>query len=81
LLVTGKEDWTHADTIQAMEIQEIQARPVSSPIDLSGAVIALHSSTARTPNDGSSNGEAIAIIRNLQTGRYEAYRISITCPN
>ena len=81
LLVTGKGDWTHADTIQAVEIHERQAQPVSSPIELAGSVIALHSSAARTTDDASANAGAIAIARNLQTGRYEAYRLSITCPN
>ena len=81
LLVTGTGDWTHPDTIQAMEIQERQAHPVSSPIQLEGAVIAMHSPSARTLNEASANAEAVAIVRNLQTGRYEAYRISITCPN
>jgi hypothetical protein len=81
LLVTGKEDWTRADTIQAMEIQERQALPVSSPIELGGSVIALHSSATRTMEEASASAIAVAIIRNLQTGRYEAYRLSITCPN
>jgi len=81
LLVTGTGDWTHTDTIQAMEILERQALPVSSPIQLEGAVIAMHSPAARTLNEASANAEAVAIVRNLQTGRYEAYRISITCPN
>jgi hypothetical protein len=81
LLVTGTGDWTHTDTIQAMEIQERQALPVSSPIQLEGAVIAMHSPAARTLDETSANAKAVAIVRNLQTGRYEAYRISITCPN
>jgi hypothetical protein len=81
LLVTGKGDWTHADTIQAVEIHERQAQPVSSPIELAGAVIALHSPGARIVDEASANAGAIAIARNLQTGRYEAYRLSISCPN
>jgi hypothetical protein len=80
LLVTGTGDWTHADTIQAMEIRERQAQAVSSPIELPGAVIALHYSAARNVDEASASSSAVAIIRNLQTGRYEAYRLSITCP-
>lgn len=81
LLVTGKGDWTRADTIQAVEIQERQAQSVSPPIEFTGAVIALHSPEMRTAVEASANANAIAVVRNLQTGRYEVYRLSITCPN
>jgi hypothetical protein len=81
LLVTGTGDWTHTDTIQALEIQERQVQMVSSPIELPGAVIALHSAAGRTVDEVSANAGSVAIVRNLQTGRYEAYRLSITCPN
>jgi hypothetical protein len=81
LLVTGKGDWTRADTIQAVEIQERQAQPVSSPIELAGAVTALHALATRFAGERSAGGSALAVVRNLQTGRYEAYRVSITCPN
>jgi hypothetical protein len=81
LLVTGKGDWTNADTLQAVEIQERRAQSVSAPIELAGAVIALHSTATRTASEASASASAIAVIRNLQTGRYEAYRLSISCPN
>jgi len=81
LLVTGKGDWTQADTIQAVEIQERRAQSVSPPIEIAGAVIALHSPAVRTAGEASASASAVAIVRNLQTGRYEAYRLSITCPN
>lgn len=81
LLVTGKGDWTRADSIQAMEIQERRAQSVSSPIEVAGAVIALHTPAMRTADEASASASAVAVIRNLQTGRYEAYRLSVTCPN
>lgn len=81
LLVTGKGDWTSADTLQAVEIRERQAQSVSAPIELAGAVTALHSPATRTARETSASTSAVAVIRNLQTGRYEAYRLSITCPN
>jgi hypothetical protein len=81
LLVTGKGDWTSADTLQAVEIRERQARSVSVPIELAGAVIALHSLATKTASEASGSPNAVAVVRNLQTGRYEAYLLSITCPN
>jgi hypothetical protein len=81
LLVTGKGDWTTADTVQAVEIQERRAQSVSAPIEFAGAVTALHSPATRTASEASASTSAVAVIHNLQTGRYEAYRLSITCPN
>jgi hypothetical protein len=81
ILVTGTGDWTKADTVEAMEIQGRRARAVSSRIELAGPVIALHAGTTRSTGDTSADGGAVAIVRNLQTGRYEAYRLSLTCEN
>lgn len=81
LLVTGKGDWTSADTIQAMEIQERKAHPVSPPIEFPGPVTALYPLVTRSAGEGSPGPNTSAVIRNLQTGHYEAYRVSITCPN
>jgi len=81
LLVTGQGDWTRTDTIQAMEIQERQAQPVSSPLEVAGAVTALHALAPQFAGDGATGASALAVVRNLQTGRYEAYRLSITCSN
>jgi hypothetical protein len=81
LLVTAKGDWTRTDMIQAVEIQERRAQSVSLPIELAGSVVALHSPAARTAGEASAGAAAIAVVRNLQTGRHEAYQLSITCPN
>jgi hypothetical protein len=81
LLVTGKADRTKADSVRAVEIQLRQARDVSSPLEMPGPVIELHTAMMRTAADISDNTSAIAIVRNLQTGRYEAYRLTITCGN
>jgi hypothetical protein len=81
LLVTGQRDWTQADTIQAVEIRERRAQPVTSPVEVAGAVIALHTPATRSADEASASASAVAVVRNLRTGRYEVYRLSITCPN
>jgi hypothetical protein len=79
LLVTGKGDWTNTDEIQAIDINERQAQSVSVPLEFPGPIIALHTPAARTPDNAAANARAVAVARNLQTGRYEAYQLSITC--
>jgi hypothetical protein len=79
LLMTGKGDWNEPDKIQAVEIQDRRMNVVSPPIEFPGAVIGLH--TPKTAADAGSNGSAIAMIHNLQTGMYEAYRLTLACDN
>jgi hypothetical protein len=81
LLVTGKEDWTKQDQIQAVDIQEQQARAVSDPMEFPGPVVVLHTPGMRTTTNAVANAKAVAVDRNLQSGRYEAYLLSITCSN
>jgi hypothetical protein len=81
LLVTGKLDWTKNDEIRAVEIRQRRAQPVSAGMEFPGPVIALHSPNMRPIQDADANASAVAIIRNLQTGRYEAYLVTITCSN
>jgi hypothetical protein len=71
LLVTGKGDWTVPDTIQAFEIRGLQAASVSPAQELSGPVTALHNSE--------DSKTAIAVVKNLVTNHYEAYRLSVAC--
>ncbi|MGB7282501.1 MAG: hypothetical protein WBE13_09590 [Candidatus Acidiferrum sp.] len=83
LLVSGKDDWTKPDEIQAIDIQERRTQPVSDPMEFSGPIVALRTpgtrSAANTTADFTANTEAVAVDRNLQTGRYEAYLLSIAC--
>jgi hypothetical protein len=81
LLVTGKMDWTKNDEIRAVEIRQAHAQPVSASLEFPGPLIALHSPRMRPVQDTDANESAVAIIRNLQTGRYEAYLVTITCSN
>jgi hypothetical protein len=81
LLVTGKTDWTKNDEIRAVEVRQRRAQPVSVGLEFPGPVIALHSPSMRPIQDADTNASAVAIIRDLQTGRYEAYLVTITCSN
>lgn len=72
-LATGGRDYTQADSVQVFEIRAggtaTSAVAVSSELDFPGPVMALHS-VSPTPR---------AVVRNLTTGNYEAYRLSFTC--
>jgi hypothetical protein len=65
----GTGDYTQPDSVQAFEQQWDTFDPLSDELSFPGPVMALHV-TDRVPT---------AIVRNLQTGNYEAYRISVTC--
>ena len=75
ILATRVGDWTERDAVQAFEIPEGQPpkQPVavSQPLEFSGPVMALWPATP--------DGTAGAVIRNLQTGRYEAHTLSLSC--
>jgi hypothetical protein len=66
VLTTRPGDWTEADAIQAYEIRDHQLVPVGAAVDVPGPVMSLDDS-------------GIAVVRNLKTGKYEAYNITITC--
>ena len=69
ILVTRDGDWTQPDAIQAFDIVEHQAVPVSAPLDFNGPI------TALWPE---GENEALAVSRNLKTGLYEAYLLRAT---
>lgn len=71
LLATRPGDWTEADAIQAFEIVDGKAVAVSAPIQFPGPITALWS--------GDLDDFAHAVVRNLETGRYEAYNLSLSC--
>jgi len=66
-LLTGLRDYTEPDTVQAFQGRTGGATAVSAELSLPGPVMSLHSDAPR------------AIVRNLKTGNYEAYRLSISC--
>ena len=79
LLVTGSGDWTKPDEIQVMDIEERRAQAVSDPMAFPGPVVVLHTPGTRTATNAAANSRAIAVDRNLQTGRCEAYLLTISC--
>jgi hypothetical protein len=72
-LVTGPGDYTQTDFIQLFGPDLAQHRPTGKPLSnqlaFAGPVMDLHA-------DGTG---ARAVVRNLETGSYEAHRISIEC--
>jgi hypothetical protein len=71
LLVTGTGDGEAADVVRAFEIADREPVEVSAPVELPGPVTALW-----TSSDARS---AIAVVRNLKTGNYDAIELAITC--
>lgn len=79
LLVTSSTDWTKPDAIQAVEVRDRRAVPVSAPMEFSGPIVALRTPGTRAVDPTTPTAQAFAIDHNLQTGRYDAYLLSITC--
>jgi len=59
------------DTLRAFEFADRDPIAVSQPLDFSGTITAVW-----TDSTGSS---AVAVARDSQAGRYEAFRITLTC--
>ena len=70
-LLTGLRDYTEPDSVQAFQGKPGGATAVSAELNLPGPVMAL--------NSNSITDAPRAIVRNLKSGNYEAYRLSITC--
>lgn len=68
-LVTGARDYTEKDSIQVFQMEPNGPVAMSAALDFPGPIVALH-----TAPDAPR-----AIVRNLTTGDYEAYRLAISC--
>ncbi|HEX4643377.1 MAG TPA: hypothetical protein VH161_07910 [Candidatus Acidoferrales bacterium] len=68
-LATADGDDTHTDSVQLFETEPGGHLPRSKELDFPGPIIALHVGVD-APR---------AVVRNLATGNYEAYRLSFTC--
>ena len=68
-LATAARDDTQPDTLQVFQLEPNGATPMSAPLDFPGPILDLHA--APGPNR--------AMVRNLATGNYEAYRLDISC--
>ncbi len=71
VLATKPGDATQIDAVTTYEFDGTQMVAVSAAVDLPGPVSVLSS--------GTEGKFAVAIVRNLKTGRYEAYRLSVSC--
>jgi hypothetical protein len=73
VLVTGKEDWTHADFVQGyeMEANGQGATASGNPTEFGGPVTSLWWT--------GTEGVARAVVHNLNTGNYEAYIAAASC--
>jgi len=70
-LVTGTGDDTQPDFVEVVVPQNLGSAVASNRIDFPGPVLAVH---------GGISGESTNLIaKNLHTGNYEAYRLSISC--
>jgi hypothetical protein len=70
LLVMSTGDDTQNDSLRAFELPDREPVQVSAPQEFPGPITALWSHDANS---------ATAVARNLRTGLYEAYSVSITC--
>jgi hypothetical protein len=59
------------DTVEAFEFSDREAITASQPADFNGAITALWAETSGT--------NAIAIVHNSETGKYDAFRLTIDC--
>jgi hypothetical protein len=68
-LATSARDYTQMDSLQVFQTESAGAVAVSTELDFPGPITALHA-VSDTPR---------AVVRNLTTGNYEAYRLSFSC--
>lgn len=80
VLMTGTGDWTAGDRITAFQLEGSSFHGFDQFVELPGPVLSLGSEQIPTFGEiKESRASAIAVIRNLKSGDYEAYRISIAC--
>jgi hypothetical protein len=66
---TGARDYTQTDSLQVFQTELTGAVAVSTELEFPGPITALHA----------GSGTPRAVVRNLTSGNYEAYRLSISC--
>jgi hypothetical protein len=70
-LITNGGDGNTPDSVVALDVAEREPAVVSDPLEFGGPVTALWSA-----GDGDS---ALAVSKNLKTGNYEAYALTLVC--
>ena len=71
VLISFPNDLSHADAVQAMEIQNREAVSVSAVTELSGPVLAFW--------PGENPQTVHGVVQSLAIGKYEAWNFSIAC--
>jgi len=71
VLASRTGDWNTPDAVQAFEIVNRQAVPVSGAVEFGGPVTVLWTAPGGTT--------AVAIDHNLTSGKYEAFSLTISC--
>jgi hypothetical protein len=71
VLVTGTGDWTETDRLQLYEIRDHRAIAAGQPLEVPGPVLALWPAA-----DGKSTR---VVVRNLESGLYEASIVTVSC--
>ncbi len=71
LLVTAAADGAQPDSVQAVELTGDNSHPIAPPLSMPGPITTLWPDAV-----GQS---AIAVVRNLKTGAYDAYRLEVAC--
>jgi hypothetical protein len=70
ILASGSGDG-RSDTVRAFEVIGRDPVPVSAGLEVTGGITAMWTD--------SSGANAVAVVHNLETGRYEAFRLTLTC--
>jgi len=70
ILASGSGDG-RSDTVRAFEVIGREPVPVSAGLEVTGSITALWTE--------SSGANAVMVVHNLETGRYEAFRLTLTC--
>jgi hypothetical protein len=68
--VTGTGDDTQPDSLKVVVTQNLGSAIASNQIGFPGPVLTIHDASGNMPR---------IIVKNLHTGNYEAYRLSISC--
>ena len=70
VLATGREDGP-SDALRAFEVRDHEPIAASPPLELNGSITALWTE--------SGEASVVSVVRNSEAGRYEAYRLTLTC--
>ncbi len=71
VLASGAKDHSSQDTLQGFEIEPRAVIPVTPIAEFPGPILSLKNTD--------DSAEVIAVIFNLTTGNYEAYRVTVEC--